>query len=59
MLCFKSVDFDTVNILFQDYSNLYSVHPFYMNIEDEAGNTHAVLLHNSNAMGESNTKHNI
>ena len=37
---------------FQDYWNLYGVHPVYMNIEDESGNSHAVLLHNSNAMGE-------
>ena len=37
--------------LLQDFTNLYGAHPFYMNLEDEEGNAHAVLLLNSNAMG--------
>ncbi|XP_052774040.1 sucrase-isomaltase, intestinal-like isoform X2 [Mya arenaria] len=33
-----------------DHTNLYGAHPFYMNLEDEKGNAHAVFFLNSNAM---------
>lgn len=38
--------------LSQDPMNEYGHHPYYMVMEDDLGNSHSVLLHNSNAMGE-------
>lgn len=38
--------------LSQEPMNEYGHHPYYMVMEDDFGNSHSVLLHNSNAMGE-------
>ena len=44
---FKSLSFS----LSQDPMNEYGHHPYYMVMEDDQGNSHSVLLYNSNAMG--------
>lgn len=38
--------------LFQGYMAEYGHHPYYVVVDPDTGNTHSVLLFNSNAMGE-------
>jgi len=47
----KIIRIKNVIRFFQNKNNLYGSHPYYTVIEND-GNTHGVLLYNSNAMGE-------
>lgn len=42
--------------LSQEPMNEYGHHPYYMIMEDDEGNSHSVLLYNSNAMGKWDVK---
>lgn len=48
--CISCLRIDATNINICSQTNLYGTQPFYLLIEP-SGNTHGVLLHNSNAMG--------